>query len=77
MARPRKAPKTGVQVAKFATAELKLLVEELSTTTPALQVGEGDLLGALILAARRSPVEAVKAVVHTYWDREAEEHSRT
>jgi hypothetical protein len=44
----------------------------LSTTKPAWQVSEGDLMGALILAARRSPVEATKAFVQTYWDREVE-----
>ena len=30
------------------------------------------LMGALILAARRSPVEAVAAVLSTYWDEEQE-----
>jgi hypothetical protein len=34
---------------------------------------QGDLVNALILAARRSPLEAVEAVVHTYWKRESEE----
>ena len=31
-----------------------------------------DIPNALILAARRSPIEAVKAVIETYWEREAE-----
>lgn len=30
-----------------------------------------DIPNALILAARRSPIEAVKAVIETYWKLEA------
>lgn len=35
-----------------------------------------DIPNALILAARRSPIEAVKAVIETYWEREADEAAR-
>ena len=35
-----------------------------------------DIPNALILAARRSPIEAVKAVIATYWEREAAETVR-
>jgi hypothetical protein len=68
----RGLPRDSVKIAAFAKAELDLLVESLSTTPPPIDVGDGDLMGALILAARRSPDEAVKAVVRTYWDRELE-----
>jgi hypothetical protein len=34
---------------------------------------QADLVNALILAARRSPIEAVEAIVRTYWQREAAE----
>jgi hypothetical protein len=48
------------------------LVDKVSTTPPVLPVSEWDLVGALIYAARRSPLEAVKAVVGTYRDVENE-----
>jgi hypothetical protein len=32
-----------------------------------------DIPNALILAARRSPIEAVAAVIQSYWTREAAE----
>jgi hypothetical protein len=48
------------------------LVDRLATTRPVLPVGDADLVGALIYAAQRSPVEAVKAVVGTYRDIEQE-----
>jgi hypothetical protein len=51
---------------------LELLVETISTYSPDLKVTDRAVMGALILAARRSPVEAISAVVSTYWSREIE-----
>jgi len=65
-------PETTVRIALFAKAELKEFVDELSARPPVLPLSEADLVGALVLAARRSPVEGVRAVVATYWDRRAE-----
>jgi hypothetical protein len=72
MAKPR-LPRKSVKMAEFASAELDRLVDELSTPPAALKVNKEDLAGALVLAARRSPIEATRAIVHTYWDREKEE----
>jgi hypothetical protein len=36
-----------------------------------------DIPNALILAARRSPIEAVAAVIQSYWRREADEAQKT
>jgi hypothetical protein len=63
-------------MAIFAISELHELVNELHTTKPSVRVSDGDLLGALVLAARRSPIEAVKAVISTYLDRESDEAAR-
>jgi hypothetical protein len=48
------------------------LVAKLATAPPVLPVDDWDLLGGLIDAAHRSPLEAVKAVVGTYRDRQNE-----
>lgn len=62
-------PEHSVKISALAKRELALLVETLSTTKPVLEIGEGDLMSALILAARRSPVEVVRAVGSSYLDR--------
>jgi hypothetical protein len=43
----------------------------LATASPVLPVDDPDLVGALIWAARRSPLEVTRAVVGTYRDIEA------
>jgi hypothetical protein len=55
----------------FAHAELELLVKELYTA--GIAANAQQVLGALVLAARRSPIEAVGAIVQTYVAREAVE----
>jgi hypothetical protein len=40
----------------------------MATTSPVLPVDDWDLVGGLVEAAHRSPLEAVKAVVSTYRD---------
>jgi len=55
----------------FAHAELELLVKELYTA--GIAADGQQVLGALVLAARRSPIEAVAAIVQTYVIREAAE----
>lgn len=71
MAQPR-IPDASVKIAEFAKIELDRLVEAVSTFDPDLKVGDGALMSALILAARRSPIESVSAVLSTYWKREAQ-----
>jgi hypothetical protein len=68
----RGLPTTTVRMAVFARDQLRDFVDDLSTTKAPLSVSDGDLMGALILAARRSPIEAVKAVVATYLEVELE-----
>ena len=71
MPRARRDSETA-RITPYAKERLGGLVDKLSTTTPVLPVSEWDLVGALIDAAHRSPLEAVKAVVATYRDAEAE-----
>jgi hypothetical protein len=56
-----------VRIADFAKDELDELVERLSTDYPELKVTDVAVLSALVLAAARSPAEAVAAVLGTYW----------
>jgi hypothetical protein len=67
-------PDTSVKIAWFAKSELADLVERLSTSRPDLKVGGASLLGALVLAAQRLPIEAIAAIQTTYWN-EAEERA--
>jgi hypothetical protein len=69
MVRHRRDPEQ-VRLSRLGREALDELVNILSTTTSPLTVRDWELAGALILAAHRIPVEAVKAVVDTY--REAE-----
>jgi hypothetical protein len=62
---------TNVGVKPFVLRELAQLKQELHEV--GTKASGGDIAGALILAARRSPVEAVAAVVQTYVRREAAE----
>jgi hypothetical protein len=68
------------RMAKATTARIKGFVrEELDLLRAELHAGgmkisdKDDIPNALILAARRSPLEAIKAVIETYWGREAAE----
>jgi hypothetical protein len=67
-----KIPDSNVKIRTFAKDELDLLVDEISTFRPDQKVRDGAVMGALILAARRSPIESVSAVLATYWDKEAD-----
>jgi len=76
MAKPQ-IPTTTVRIPKFASAELTELVDELYTKGKGFKVErEGDVVAALVLAARRSPIEAVAAVILSYWERETEEAAK-
>jgi hypothetical protein len=68
-------PMTTTKIARFANEELNAFVDDLYTEG-AFKATSGDVVGALVLAARRSPMEAVKAVIETYWDRERVEAAR-
>ena len=69
MTSTRKYPDT-VRMTPLAKARLAELVTMLATTKPVTLVGEPDLVGALIYAAIRSPLEAIKAEVSAYQDYE-------
>jgi hypothetical protein len=60
------------RITPFARRCLDELVDKVSTTPPVVPLGDADLVGALIYAARRSPLEAIKANVGAYRDVEAE-----
>lgn len=60
------------RITPFARRCLDELVDKVSTTPPVLPVGDADLVGALIYAAQRSPLEAVKAGIGAYRDKETE-----
>jgi hypothetical protein len=74
MAEPQ-VPRVSAKLAAFAHAELKLLVDELYTQAK-LKAAKEDVLGALVLAARRSPIETIAAVFGSYVDREAAEAAK-
>jgi hypothetical protein len=69
----RKTGTANVKIADFMKPELTTFVSDLATRGGGIKVGEGDLVSALVLAARGFPVEFLRAAVLTYWDREAEE----
>lgn len=68
-------PEQNVKIARFAKAELDDLVERLSTEYPEMQVTDYALMSALILAAARSPIEGLAAVLSTYWRRHTEQRA--
>jgi hypothetical protein len=69
MGRPRKAPTTQARIAEFAHEELEVLVDTLQTEAH-FETSAVTMLGALVLAARRLPLEIVKALVPAYLERE-------
>jgi len=66
------AKPTTVRIAPFVRAELDQLRDDLHAVGMPTR-SKDDIPNALILAARRSPIEAVKAVVDTYIQRQAAE----
>jgi hypothetical protein len=72
MAEPRIADQS-VRIALFAKDELDTLVEIISTEHPDIKVTDVAVISALVIAARRSPPEAVAAYLSTYWHRGAAE----
>jgi hypothetical protein len=72
MARPRNAPRTHARVAEFANDELQLIVNDLLREKK-FRTSAPELLGALILAARRLPLDVVQALVPAYVEREQRE----
>ena len=60
------------RIKPFVRDELERLRADLHAEGMKIK-NRDDIPNALILAARRSPIEAVKAVVETYWKRESEE----
>jgi hypothetical protein len=61
---------TTVKITYFARAELDLLIADLYTNGIKITANE-DLVGALVLAARRSAIGEVRAAVSRYWERAA------
>lgn len=72
MARPRKAPTKQARIARFAESELQQLVDKLLTER-GFKASAPDVLGALILAARRLPPDVVIALLPAYIERERAE----
>lgn len=62
--------KTSASIAQFALRELKQLSRDLHTNGMKIKAQE-DLVGALVLAARRAAIADVKAYVEAYWVRES------
>lgn len=62
--------RTSASIAAFALAELHQLASDLHANGMKVKAQE-DLVGALVLAARRAAIETVKADVQAYWVREA------
>jgi hypothetical protein len=59
------------KIRRFANEELAQLVSDLYTF--GLSVPVDKVLGGLVFAARRSPIEAVAAVIQSYVKLEAEQ----
>lgn len=72
MARPHKAPSGQARIANFANAELDHLVVALYTKLH-FETSGVTLLGALVLAARRLPLEVVRELIPAYLEREQAE----
>jgi hypothetical protein len=70
------AKPTTVRIAAFVRSELDQLRDDLHAVGMPTR-SKDDIPNALILAARRSPIEAVKAVVDTYVQRQATEKDRS
>jgi hypothetical protein len=63
---------TTARIPGFVRPELEQLRADLHAVGMKIS-DKDDIPNALILAARRSPIEAVKAFVESYWEREAAE----
>jgi hypothetical protein len=61
------------KIRRFANEELALLVSDLYTYGVSVPIDK--VVGGLVFGARRSPIEAVAAVVQTYVRLEAEKAS--
>jgi hypothetical protein len=61
---------TTLKVHVFAREEFQQLVADLYTNGLKVHANE-DLVGALVLAARRAAIGEVKAAVSRYWERTA------
>ena len=69
MARPQKAPTKQALVPAFAHDELKVFIEKLNTRRPD-NITAPDLLGALMVAVQRLPLEVAEALMPAYQERE-------
>lgn len=61
---------TTIKIAYFAKAEFDRLVADLYTNGTRITANE-ELIGALILAARRAAIGEIKSAVSRYWERTA------
>ena len=67
---------TTAKIPAFMRPELDALRAELHAAGMKIS-DKDDIPNALILAARRSPIEAVAAVIESYWRREADETQKS
>lgn len=65
MGRPRKPPTEQARIAQFAYRELHELVDDLNLRLR-FSAEAPDVLGALVLAARRLPLEVVRELMPDY-----------
>lgn len=63
-------PDTTARIRGFVRQDLVQLQRDLHVVGMK-RASKDDIASALIRAARRSPVEAVKAIIETYWQAEA------
>ena len=78
MARPPKAPTKQALVPIFAHEELDVFLDKLNDAREAKglkgpKVTAPDMLGALMLAVQRLPLEVADALIPAYQEREREE----
>lgn len=62
--------RTTTSIAQFALQELRQLTLDLHANGMKISAQE-DLVGALVIAARRAAIDTIKADVAAYWVREA------
>jgi hypothetical protein len=72
MGRPRKAPRKQAYVPEFAHDELEVFLDELNKGRRR-KVTAPDMLGALMLAVQRLPLEVADALLPAYQEREQAE----
>jgi pyruvate kinase len=69
MARPQKAPTKQASVPIFAHEELKVFIDKLNSRRRK-NITAPEMLGALMVAVQRLPLEVAEALIPAYQERE-------